>query len=162
MHPDLPTYVTKDITLRVKIHDPCGLTCTFCHNEGTPVLADNYDRPLGDFTAFGPSGRVSIYAATNGAAFLPAAMPANDGFGQALIALRDALDLSEIHLTGGEPTLHPAVAKLTKIATDAAYQVGMTSNGERGEQVLPDCAAAGPHLTVRLLNSLDHGRASIA
>jgi cyclic pyranopterin phosphate synthase len=143
MNPDIPTHVEKDTTLRAKIHDPCGLTCTFCHNEGTPVLADNHHRSATGFAASGPSGRVSIYAATNGATFLPAAMPDNAEFGIALASLRDALDLSEVHLTGGEPTLHPAVARLTKIAADAGFMVGMTSNGERGDQVLPDCAAAG-------------------
>jgi len=237
MHiPGIPVHVEKDTTLRAKIHDPCGLTCTFCHNEGTPVAPDNRHRTIGDFTTNGASGRVSIYAATNGATFLPAAIPNDEGFGEALTALRDALDLTEVHLTGGEPTLHPRVAQLTKIAVDSGFRVGMTSNGERGGQVLPACAAAGldrvnfsifgttadelaqvqharyrvparaqrkidalkrsiamcekykikasanivvvdhthgprvhrlmdeysPHLTIRLLNSLDHGTASIA
>lgn len=58
-------------------------------------------------------------------------------------ALRDALELDELHLTGGEPTLHPGVARLTAIATEAGFRVGMTSNGERGERVIPDCAEAG-------------------
>lgn len=139
----IPVHVDKDTTLRAKIHDPCGLACTFCHNEGTPVVVDNRLWSLGDFTTAGPSGRVSIYAATNGAAFLPAAIPDDEEFGHTLAALRDALDLTEVHLTGGEPTLHPAVARLTRIAVDAGFRVGMTSNGERGEQVLPECAAAG-------------------
>lgn len=139
----IPVHVEKDTTARVKVHDPCGLTCNFCHNEGTPVVADNLRRLLGDFTAAGPSGRVSIYAASNGATFIPAAIPDNEQFGEALTVLGKALDLTEVHLTGGEPTLHPAVARLTKIAVDAGFRVGMTSNGERGERVLADCAAAG-------------------
>jgi len=143
MNPGIPIHVEKDTTLRAKIHDSCGLTCTFCHNEGTPVLADNHHRSATSFVASGPSGRVSIYAATNRATFLPAAMPDNAEFGIALASLRDALDLSEVHLTGGEPTLHPAVAGLTKIAAAAGFRVGMTSNGERGDQVLADCAAVG-------------------
>ncbi len=139
----IPVHVDKDTTLRVKIHDACGLTCTFCHNEGTPVATDNRRRLPGDFLAAGVSGRMSIYAQTNGAAFLPAPIPDNDDFAYALAALGDALELTELHLTGGEPTLHPAVATLTKIAVDAGFCVGMTSNGERGERVIPDCAAAG-------------------
>ncbi|WP_319944969.1 radical SAM protein [Nocardia macrotermitis] len=127
----------------MKIHDACGFTCTFCHNEGTPVAIDNRHRVPGDFLSTGPSGRMSIYAATNGATFLPAPVPDNDEFTRALLALRDALELTELHWTGGEPTLHPGIAKLTKLAVDAGYQVGMTSNGERGERVIPDCAAAG-------------------
>jgi len=139
----IPVHVDKDTTLRVKIHDACGLTCTFCHNEGTPVAVDNRHRSPGAFLTTGASGRMSIYAQTNGAAFLPAPVPDNDDFTYALTALGDALELTELHLTGGEPTLHPAVATLTKIAVDAGFRVGMTSNGERGERVVPDCAAAG-------------------
>lgn len=136
-------HVDTDTTLRVKIVDACGLTCTFCHNEGTPVALDNRTQQLGEFTSAGPSGRVSIYAATNGAGFVPAAVPADDGFGRALASLRDALGFTEVHLTGGEPTLHPSVARLTSLATQAGYRVGMTSNGEHGERVLPECAATG-------------------
>jgi cyclic pyranopterin phosphate synthase len=139
----IPLYVRRDSTLRVKIIDACGLTCTFCHNEGTPVAVDNRNRPIGAYTTAGASGRVSIYAASNGARFLPAPIPADERFGEVLAAMRDALELDEVHLTGGEPTLHPAVARLTKIAADAGYVVGMTSNGEYGDRVLPDCAAAG-------------------
>lgn len=139
----VPVHVEPDRTLRVKIIDACGLTCTFCHNEGTPVAVDNRHRPVGEFTTAGRSGRVSIYAAGNGAAFLPAPIPADADFGRALAALGDALDLSEVHLTGGEPTLHPAVARLTKIGVEAGFRVGMTSNGEHGERALPACAAAG-------------------
>ena len=40
----LPVHVQHDRTLRVKIIDACGMTCTFCHNEGTPVAADNLGR----------------------------------------------------------------------------------------------------------------------
>ena len=69
----LPVEVRPDRTLRVKIIDACGLACTFCHNEGTPVSSDNAGRQAGQFTGTpGSSGRVSIYLATNGASFLPA------------------------------------------------------------------------------------------
>ena len=42
----LPTHIETDATLRVKILDACGMTCTFCHNEGTPVVVDNRNRGL--------------------------------------------------------------------------------------------------------------------
>ncbi|WP_067899948.1 radical SAM protein [Nocardia vaccinii] len=143
VHVQIPVHIARDTTLRVKIHDACGLTCTFCHNEGTPVAADNRQRLPGDFLSAGASGRASIYAATNGARFLPAPVPDNDEFADALRLLGNALELTELHLTGGEPTLHPSVARLTKTAVDTGYRVAMTSNGERGERVIPDCAAAG-------------------
>jgi cyclic pyranopterin phosphate synthase len=139
----VPTTLGSDTTLRVKILDACGLTCTFCHNEGTAVAADNRHRRIGEFTTAGPSGRRSIYAASNGAVFLAAPIPADRQFGEVLRALRDALALTEVHLTGGEPTLHPDLAGLTKIAVDAGLRVAVTSNGENGEHVLPACANAG-------------------
>jgi len=140
---DIPTHVQRDRTLRVKIIDACGLTCTFCHNEGTPVAVDNRSQVLGNFLTLGKSGRASIYAATNGADFLPAPMVADAEFETVLGLLRDGLALDELHLTGGEPTLHPAVAKLTRIAAGQGFEIGMTSNGERGAAVLEDCAEAG-------------------
>ncbi len=35
----VPVKVGVDSTARLKIVDSCGMTCTFCHNEGTPVAA---------------------------------------------------------------------------------------------------------------------------
>jgi molybdenum cofactor biosynthesis enzyme MoaA len=139
----IPTYVHQDRTLRLKVIDGCGMACTFCHNEGTPVFADNLRRQAGDFTSSGASGRVSIYLATNGARFLPATVLPNAEFEQAIVDLRKALDLNELHLTGGEPTLHPKLAEVVRMGTEAGLRVGITSNGERGSTVLEDCAKAG-------------------
>jgi molybdenum cofactor biosynthesis enzyme MoaA len=139
----LPTHIGPDSTLRVKVGDACGLTCTFCHNEGTPVAQDNNSAKKGNFAATGRSGRASIYAATNGVSFIPARIPAKAEFSQVLAALRDALNFTEVHLTGGEPTLHPEVVELTRLAVDSGFRVGMTSNGENGATVLASCAEAG-------------------
>jgi GTP 3',8-cyclase len=139
----VPTHIDTDHTLRIKIIDTCGLTCTFCHNEGTPVAADNRDRLPGTFVPFGRTGRASIYAATNGAAFLPAPVLPDDDYASALVALRQALGVNELHLTGGEPTLHPGLPKLVALARRAGFTVGMTSNGERGAEQMAACAEAG-------------------
>lgn len=139
----LPVRVHHDRTLRVKIIDACGMTCTFCHNEGTPVVADNLGRVPGELTGRGPSGRVSIYLASNGARFLPATIAPDDEFVSALTGLRDALDLDELHLTGGEPSLHPRLADIVTAGRSAGFRVCMTSNGENGARVLADCARAG-------------------
>jgi molybdenum cofactor biosynthesis enzyme MoaA len=141
--PALPRHVSRDHTLRVKVGDACGLRCTFCHNEGTPVVQDNRNRQPVDFVSAGRSGRLSIYTASNGAGFLPAPMSADTEFAQTLAILRDALDLRELHLTGGEPTLHPDVAALTRIGVEQGFEVRMTSNGENGVAVLGACAEAG-------------------
>lgn len=137
----LPVHVARDATLRVKILDACGMTCSFCHNEGTPVAVDN--RPGLPITAAGPSGRVSIYTPTTGCPFIPGRVEPDSEFTQVVAALRDALDLHEMHLTGGEPTLHPGVAGITELAVAEGYRVRMTSNGENGERALPACAGAG-------------------
>ncbi|MFD6949575.1 molybdenum cofactor biosynthesis enzyme [Nocardiopsis sp. TSRI0078] len=139
----LPTHIDTDTTLRVKILDACGMTCTFCHNEGTPVVVDNRNRGPGPFTTSGTSGRMSIYAATNGATFLPATISPDEGFAHALNRLRDHMGFTELHLTGGEPTLHPRLPDLVRLATAQGYRVCMTSNGENGARQIPACAEAG-------------------
>jgi molybdenum cofactor biosynthesis enzyme MoaA len=139
----LPVHLTRDRTLRLKVIDACGMTCTFCHNEGTPVVADNLGRPPEAMTPTGRSGRVSIYLGTNGARFLPAAAAPDDELRTVLSALRNALDADELHLTGGEPTLHPLLPDVVALARRAGYTVCATSNGENGRRAIPPCAAAG-------------------
>jgi cyclic pyranopterin phosphate synthase len=140
----VPVTVVPDRTLRVKIIDACGLACTFCHNEGTPVTTDNHGRPAGAFSGEqGRSGRVSIYLGTNGADFLPERITANSDFALALAAVRGSLPTDEVHFTGGEPTLHPDLPGLIAIAGRLGLTVGLTSNGENGAAVLPECAKAG-------------------
>lgn len=142
--PNLPVEIRPDRTVRVKIIDACGLSCTFCHNEGTPVTADNLGRTAGEFTGTpGRAGRVSIYLRTNGADFLPARVEPDTDFALALAAVRGSIDTGEVHFTGGEPTLHPKLPDLIAIAHRLGLTVGLTSNGENGASVLPDCAAAG-------------------
>ncbi|MFJ8933554.1 radical SAM protein [Streptomyces sp. NPDC102364] len=141
---NLPVEVRPDRTLRVKIIDACGLACQFCHNEGTPVTTDNTGRAAGEFVGTpGRTGRVSIYLKTNGANFLPARIAADSDFALALAAVRGSLPTNEVHFTGGEPTLHPELPGLIKIARRLGLTVGLTSNGENGAAVLPEAAAAG-------------------
>lgn len=137
----VPVRVSLDRTLRVKVIDACGMTCTFCHNEGTPVTADN--RSGQPFTGTGPSGRTSLYLADNGAPFLSAPIHADPAFAAALSQLRGALGFDEVHLTGGEPTLHSQLPQLIRLARQTGYRVSVTSNGENGSRALPACAEAG-------------------
>jgi GTP 3',8-cyclase len=139
----LPVRLTIDKTLRLKAIDACGMTCTFCHNEGTPVVVDNLGRPADQRTSAGRSGRVSIYLGTNGARFLPATVAPDDEFKRALVGLGQALAVDELHLTGGEPTLHPRLPDVIELARSVGYKVCATSNGENGAKILPACAEAG-------------------
>ncbi|WP_369184481.1 radical SAM protein [Streptomyces sp. Y1] len=124
--------------------DDCGLACTFCHNEGTPVTADNRGRaPLPFVAGPGGTGRVSIYTETNGVDFLAVKMAPDVHFRRAVRTVARAFGANEVHLTGGEPTLHTEVAALVSALTGMGLSVGMTSNGERGRQVMAECSAAG-------------------
>lgn len=140
--PSVPVHVTPDRTLRVKILDACGLACTFCHNEGTPVTIDNRTRP-GGYTPRGRSGRVSIYTPTNGVRFVATTIRPGPDFTDALARLCDAFGFAEVHYTGGEPTLHPRLPDLVDNAHRLGLTVAMTSNGENGSAVIGDAAAAG-------------------
>lgn len=136
--------IVRDRTIRIKVIDECGLACTFCHNEGTPVAADNRRRTLLPFVSGpGRTGRVSIYTETNGVSFLAAKMAPDTSFRRAVRIVAKAFAAGEVHLTGGEPTLHTEVSSLVSVLTGMGLIVGMTSNGERGRQVMPDCSAAG-------------------
>jgi cyclic pyranopterin phosphate synthase len=57
--------------------------------------------------------------------------------------MRDRLDINEVHLTGGEPTLHPRLPELIAIARTLGLTVAMTSNGQNGARLIPQCADAG-------------------
>ncbi|WP_326596616.1 hypothetical protein [Streptomyces sp. NBC_01803] len=67
-----------------------------------------------------PSGRVSIYLARNGARFIAAPIHPDEEFRAALEQLQEALGFTEVHLTGGEPTLHPNWRSLSRWRATAA------------------------------------------
>ena len=137
-----PVQLGADRSLRAKVIDACGMTCTFCHNEGTPVAAD--ERSTGvRMNASSLSGRVSVFAVTNGVNFIPGSMLADESFRGSLRSLHSRLDLNELHLTGGEPTLNKHLPDIVRVATQEGYSVKMTSNGENGARIIPSLASAG-------------------
>lgn len=139
---EVPVTVNLDTSLRPKVLDACGMTCTFCHNEGTPVASDNKNRTIFLGVA-GISGRVSVFSQTNAVDFLPGKMMPDQKFAESLAIMRDGLGLNELHMTGGEPTLHPELPGLISAARTEGYTVKMTSNGENGVRMIPPCAEAG-------------------
>lgn len=141
---NVPIEVTKDLSLRAKIIDACGLACVFCHNEGTPVAVDNTEVAVTVRGIVGRSGRVSVFSATNGVDFIPGKMdPFDPNFIRSLGILNTTMGLNELHLTGGEPTLHPQLPDIVRAARGSGYSVSMTSNGEKGAQKIEECAEAG-------------------
>jgi cyclic pyranopterin phosphate synthase len=139
----IPSFLDQDRTLRIKILDACGMTCTFCHNEGTPVSVDNRFTSSGDWNSQGASGRTSIYVKSNGVNFRSATIMPDEDFRQTLLKLKKRFQFNEVHLTGGEPTLHPRLPEIVKMIRSIGLFVGMTSNGENGESVIPAAAKEG-------------------
>ncbi|PID31503.1 molybdenum cofactor biosynthesis enzyme [Candidatus Saccharibacteria bacterium] len=118
------------------------MTCSFCHNEGTPVAAAYSS---GDIMLPNPKyrgGRVSVFESHNGVDFIPGTMQPNQTFIETLEILTQMLDTKELHLTGGEPTLHRRLPELIDMATSHGLSVKLTSNGENS-RVFRECAAAG-------------------
>ncbi|MCL2037730.1 radical SAM protein [Candidatus Saccharibacteria bacterium] len=118
---EIPVRIEEDRGLRAKITDKCGMTCTFCHNEGTPVAV-----ALRGIT----TQRSSVFSGINGVDFMPGQMQPDESFRYALSSMRRSIGSDELHFTGGEPSLHRGIAELTEQAVSLGYQVKMTSNGE--------------------------------
>jgi cyclic pyranopterin phosphate synthase len=137
----VPVRVGVDTSIRPKILDACGMSCTFCHNEGTPVALAQISLGIPNLRYKG--GRVSAFEETNGVDFLPGTMLPGRDFEFAIGSMRAAIGASEMHITGGEPTLHSQLPEIIHTAREAGYVVGMTSNGENGEKTLEACAEAG-------------------
>lgn len=138
----IPVRVGIDTSLRPKIIDKCGMTCTFCHNEGTPV-ASAHDSvtllPLANYSG----GRVSVFQEKNGVDFIPGMMRPDDSFKASLELMMATTGSRELHLTGGEPTLHKDLPEMIRLAAELGYSVKMTSNGENGKYHIRECAEAG-------------------
>ncbi|MEK7113821.1 MAG: radical SAM protein [Patescibacteria group bacterium] len=60
-----------------------------------------------------------------------------------LAPLKDRYGLDEIHLTGGEPSIHPQVVEHVDALTRAGYAVKMTTNGQTNLARYVDCINAG-------------------
>lgn len=140
---EVPRVIVPDTSLRIKILDACGMACEFCHNEGTPVTADNRNRSAGDFISRGQSTRSSIYLGQNGVDFVSTAVQPDESFSAALDQLSQALPFDEVHLTGGEPSLHPKLPELVRLMVEKGLAVKVTSNGERFYRIAEDLGEAG-------------------
>ena len=64
-------------------------------------------------------------------------------FSEALISFRDRFGLSEVHFTGGEPSIHREIVEFIAKAKNLGFKVKMTTNGQAGHQRYFDCIQAG-------------------
>jgi len=138
----IPVTIGIDTSLRPKILDECGMTCVFCHNEGTPI-SKAYNGSLLNPNLSYHGGRVSAFQDYNMVNFLPGTMHPGKDFETALAMMANCIGTTELHLTGGEPTLHKNLPELINSARNVGYSVKMTSNGENGSSILNKCASAG-------------------
>ncbi|WP_423226603.1 radical SAM protein [Candidatus Amarolinea aalborgensis] len=88
-------------TLRLKVTDRCAWNCWFCHNEGS---GERNPQEVGD-------------------------VEWNEELAKVLTTLKKDLSINEIHLTGGEPTAHPALPMLIYSMKQAGFHVTATSIG---------------------------------
>lgn len=119
-------------SVRIKVTNDCQWTCTFCHNEGTEL-------PAGEKAAL----RVSTFL-DFGVRNLPPIgdMPVTEASLEGLDSLK-ALGINEVHLTGGEPTLHPRLPEIVAGIVDRGMVVKMTSNGQSAPAHLRRIIEAG-------------------
>ena len=62
---------------------------------------------------------------------------------ETLAPLRARYGIDEVHLTGGEPSIHPQVCEHTAALTKAGYAVKMTTNGQTELSRYRTCIGAG-------------------
>lgn len=74
-------------SVRINITDKCPWNCWWCHNEGTGNRQNNIIKDVDFF---------------------------NDEFFKEFLNITNDLHINEIHLTGGEPSLHPDIDLIIK------------------------------------------------
>lgn len=126
----MKTIVTINNSIRAKITDKCGLSCGFCHNEGTLVRRAD-------------SNRVSIFSKRNHCRLYPGEMSVDDNFLSLFKQAKYRLDVEDVHLTGGEPSLNMHVEDIIASLKGLGLTVKMTSNGETGGDRIKDIIDAG-------------------
>jgi len=126
--------VNNPASIRFILTGSCQSGCNFCHLEG--------NRPAG-YLALHPD----ISGWKEKSPYLPLlerlSYPAKSADVRFVVKLAKILKISKIHLTGGEPTLHPEVGKITKTLKSKGLHVAMTTHGEYATSVLEKMFIAG-------------------
>ena len=89
-------------SIRVKITDNCNWNCWWCHNEGT----GNRNQKL--------IQNVDFF---------------DEAFFVDFLEVTRELDICEVHLTGGEPSMHPKIDCIIRKLKESGFIVKMTSIG---------------------------------
>lgn len=101
----------QDNSIRLKVNNDCQWTCTFCHNEGTELPKTS-----------NATYRVYTLLDLNVLA-LPHVenMLSDEGTLDKITDLRK-IGINEVHLTGGEPTLYPKLADMTRKLVSESFK----------------------------------------
>jgi cyclic pyranopterin phosphate synthase len=123
------SYITDD-SVRIKVNNDCQWTCTFCHNEGTELPANQTKRS----SVFLDYERIELPTVGN----MPSSVEVLDQ-----VSELQSIGITNVHLTGGEPTLHPDIVKIVSSLTERGFNTKMTSNGQTRPRIIEDLANAG-------------------
>lgn len=67
----------------------------------------------------------------------------NKAFASALSLFQKRFNFTEVHYTGGEPTIHPYIVHLIRTAKTIGFRVKMTTNGQAELERYKECIRAG-------------------
>ncbi len=128
----IPIELVTDNSVRVKVTNDCQWTCTFCHNEGTELP-----------TSLNASNRASVFLdPTVNSLPMVGDLPFNNQTLGKLATLKD-IGIDEVHLTGGEPTIHPNLPQLIRELALTGFTVRLTTNGQSSAQRLNEIIETG-------------------
>lgn len=116
-----------DPSIRLILTGSCQSGCSFCHLEG--------NRPSG-YYGLHPDIAGWKEKKQNMPLIQRLSYPINTEDVRSTIKLAKLLKIPEIHLTGGEPTLHPNVCEFVSLIHNSGLWVKLTTHGEYSEDVL--------------------------
>lgn len=67
----------------------------------------------------------------------------NDDLKQALLNFKQNFGFMEVHLTGGEPSIHPEIVDMITLIKKLGMRVKMTTNGQTEFDIIERCIEAG-------------------
>jgi len=121
--------------IRFVVATGCQNGCNFCHLEGhkdRDELGTLNDALAGWKTA---GKNIPLIERLGGAVL--------DDDVKNTIRIAQLLGLNKVHLTGGEPTLHPNVLKIIDQFSKSGIQVGMTTHGEISQSLMDQFLTSG-------------------
>lgn len=127
-------YPGFDRTIRLIVTGSCQSGCNFCHLEG--------NRPAGSYTLH-PDISGWKDKTTQTPLIERLSYPIDDEDIDFVLKVSKLLQINEIHLTGGEPTLHPQLNQIISDLKRHHLNVAMTTHGEYSQDKLESLFKSG-------------------